>query len=319
MTEANIKDIIVSNRYRKDLGDLTDLKASIESVGFIHPIVVDSQFRLVAGARRLESARQLGMDRVPVRVIDRLSDALHALTAERDENTCRKEMTVSEKMSIGAALEELERPRAKERQRDGGSRGGRSEGSENFTEASKKSTTRDIVGAAIGMSGITYQRAKAVVEAADDESLPPEVRQVAIEAKAKMDRTGKVFPAHDQVQRAKNTERFTSSERAADIASLASQGNRSEQIAAKLGISHGHVKNVASAHKITLPDAAIGKRSRVNVQRVVNETVNTLSGIAVGINLILNEDIASTSEADRREWIEAINEAMKIATPISGI
>lgn len=60
--------------------------------------------------------------------------------------------------------------------------------SENFTEHTK-GDTRDIVGDAIGMSGVTYERAKTVVQRADEGD------PVAVEALAEMDDTGKVSPA----------------------------------------------------------------------------------------------------------------------------
>jgi hypothetical protein len=59
--------------------------------------------------------------------------------------------TLSEKVSLGKALEELERPKAKERLAHGSTAPGRN-ASENFTEASRP-PVREIVGAALGMSG----------------------------------------------------------------------------------------------------------------------------------------------------------------------
>jgi hypothetical protein len=60
---------------------------------------------------------------------------------------------------MGEALEELERPKAKERQKAAGKQHGRGKiASEKFTEAIDTATTREKVGAAVGMSGITYQR-----------------------------------------------------------------------------------------------------------------------------------------------------------------
>jgi ParB family transcriptional regulator, chromosome partitioning protein len=55
----------------------------------LHPILIDGNGRLVAGARRLAGVRSLGWTDVPVRVVRSLSDAANALRAERDENTER--------------------------------------------------------------------------------------------------------------------------------------------------------------------------------------------------------------------------------------
>src|SRR3990172_11412661 len=115
-TEALPLDAIkVENRHRKDLGDLTGLQESMTKLGLLHPVVVTNGSRLVAGQRRLESARALGWTEVPVRHIERLSEAKTLLGAENDENTCRKDMIPSEKVTLGLALEELERPSAAER------------------------------------------------------------------------------------------------------------------------------------------------------------------------------------------------------------
>ena len=64
---------------------------------------------------------------------------------------------------MGLVLETLERPKARDRQRHGQTVPGRN-ASETFTEAFRP--VRDVVGAQVGMSGVTYQRARAVVQAA---------------------------------------------------------------------------------------------------------------------------------------------------------
>lgn len=89
-----------------------------------------------------------------------LDDATGHLIAERDENSCRKDFTKSEAVALGKRLEELERPKAKQRKRAGQNQ--HTEPGDKFTPPSK-GKTRDKVGAAVGMSAVTYERAKAVV------------------------------------------------------------------------------------------------------------------------------------------------------------
>src|SRR5687768_12154610 len=81
-----INEIAIGDRARKDNGDLGKLSESLKNVGMIHPIVCDSQMKLVAGGRRLKAAVLLGWKSVPVRRVDRLDDARNALRAEKDEN-----------------------------------------------------------------------------------------------------------------------------------------------------------------------------------------------------------------------------------------
>jgi ParB family chromosome partitioning protein len=192
-----VGDIHVGERHRKDLGDLASLAKSIRDVGLLHPLVVRQDMQLVAGRRRLEAAKELGWKEVPVRVVEGLGDALAALRAEGDENTCRKDYTPSEAVALGSALEELERTGAKRRQQEGGRSGGKASG--NLPEASK-GDTRDKVAAAVGMSGRTYEKAKAVAEAAGAE---PDKYGRLLEA---MDRTGRVDGVYRRLQTARQAE-----------------------------------------------------------------------------------------------------------------
>jgi hypothetical protein len=63
------------------------LAASIASLGLLHPVVVDGNGRLVAGARRIAAVRALGWRDVPVRVVRDLADAASALRAVRELRT----------------------------------------------------------------------------------------------------------------------------------------------------------------------------------------------------------------------------------------
>jgi hypothetical protein len=52
-------------------------------------------------------------------IVDTLDDATKRLIAERDENTCRKDMTSSELYALGKQIEKLEHPKAVERSKAG--------------------------------------------------------------------------------------------------------------------------------------------------------------------------------------------------------
>lgn len=204
MDGMNIEQIKVGVRYRKDLGSVEDLAASIRQIGLVQPLIVDPAGNLIAGHRRLAACQLIGMDDVPVFVATGLQEGALRIQAERDENTCRKDMTPSELVAIGMALEELERPRARARKTEGRNQYSEPPVLQNSTlpKRSMSHYTREVVGSALGMSGTTYQRAKAIVMAAQDDDVPEEVRMVAQEALAKMDAGGAVSSAYDKVQRA---------------------------------------------------------------------------------------------------------------------
>src|ERR1700682_2704817 len=108
----NIDQIQVGFRYRKDLGDLRSLADSIAEVGLLHPVVVTSEARLIAGQRRLEACRLLGWTDVPVTVVD----LLPAARVEAHENFVRKDLIPSEIVALKRAIEPLERRESRERQ-----------------------------------------------------------------------------------------------------------------------------------------------------------------------------------------------------------
>ncbi len=186
--------ITTRDRIRKDLGDITSLAESIDKTTLLHPLVVDPDFRLIAGERRLAALRRLGWDRAPVIVTDELDTALGRILAERDENTERKALTPEEVVRAGEMLAKLEQPKAKERMSEGGK--GRSR---RVTHASEKGRVDKKVAEALGTSEPTYRRMKKVVEVAGDPDQPEDMRQVAQEALAEMNETGKVLPAYNKV------------------------------------------------------------------------------------------------------------------------
>lgn len=190
MITRRIQSIVVEGRHRTDLGEVDPLAESIRSVGLLHPVVVTEDGRLVAGARRLEACKVLGWDEVPVTVAESWDEASAALIAERDENTCRKQMTASELASLGRSLEDIYRPEAAANttanlpgQTPNGSR-------------EPLGRVREQVGEALGMSGATYQRIKTVADDAADSTLPAERRAAAADALEAMDNGRPVRPAY---------------------------------------------------------------------------------------------------------------------------
>lgn len=189
--------IVVRDRHRTDMGDVQKLADSILAVGLLHPLVLDERHRLIAGERRLAAWQLLHgpNEPVPSHIVKTVDSARLLLIAERDENTCRKEMSPSEYVALGAALEAIEKPKAEERMKAG---------TPPQVAGGSAGEVNKIVAPAVGVSPRTYEKAKAVVAAAEDESLTPEVREVAREAVAEMDRSGKVDGAFKKVEAARN-------------------------------------------------------------------------------------------------------------------
>jgi ParB-like chromosome segregation protein Spo0J len=208
---------------RWDLGDIAKLAASIADVGLLQPVVVLADDTLVAGRRRIEAARQLGWDVIPVRVVRDLTDAAKILRAQRDENTCRKAYLPSEAVALKKALDAIEAPKAKARQTTGQRKGresykrsrktaekseenpknavppklGGTETNGQSNTSSGHSSGRRAAAKETGLAPETIRKAEQVVAAAEAE---PEKFS---DLKEQMDATGKVDPAFKELKKRK--------------------------------------------------------------------------------------------------------------------
>jgi N6-adenosine-specific RNA methylase IME4 len=182
-----ISDIITGQRHRKNFGDVKSLATSIESVGLLHPIVVDAHGVLIAGERRIEAFKLLGRDEIPATTVD-LEDITRGEVAE---NYARKDFAPSEMVAIRRALEPQERQAAAQRMKSG-------KPSENFSGGN----AIDKVAEFTGVSRPTLDKATAVVEAAEAD---PEKFGHLVE---QMDRTGKVTGAYRKVRMANDEARI---------------------------------------------------------------------------------------------------------------
>ncbi|MPV35940.1 ParB N-terminal domain-containing protein [Georgenia subflava] len=111
-----IEDITIGHRFRRDLGDLSGLIASIRDIGLLNPPVIASDGVLLCGARRLAAVRQLGWRQLEVRVQTDVSAGLSAVLAEQHENELRLALAPTEEASLFAELREILGADARHRQ-----------------------------------------------------------------------------------------------------------------------------------------------------------------------------------------------------------
>jgi len=155
---------------------------SMELVGMLHPLVLDTKKKLISGERRLAAAKQLGWKEVPVTIARNLDDALLALKAERDENIQRLDFSPLEAVALADRLMKLEKPAADDRKREGQKSGGRGKKklSADSTESktAREAKTRAARGA--GMSRFTYEHTKEIIDSGDKESIAELTRGIAV-------------------------------------------------------------------------------------------------------------------------------------------
>ena len=155
-----IKDIIITTRQRRDLGDITNLAASMKKFGLLAPVVVNESYHLIAGERRIRAAEFLGWNEIGATMMT-TSTAEDSLLMEISENVDRKSFTREEQVNAGIELERIEELKAN--QRHATSTGGTNpQLRENFPIA-EKGRVRDKVACRFNMSGKQYERDKFVV------------------------------------------------------------------------------------------------------------------------------------------------------------
>lgn len=101
--KVKINQINIGDRMRKDLGDVDSLSASLARVGQLQPVVLDDDYNLIAGGRRIAAAQALQWDEVEAILKGDVNEVL-AREMELEENLRRKDFTWQEEV---LGIEEL--------------------------------------------------------------------------------------------------------------------------------------------------------------------------------------------------------------------
>ena len=107
--QLEVNKVVVRKRVRKNLGDLASLMDSMRRHGLLNPIVVNAKHELIAGHRRLESAKRLGWTTIDVQVLDNDNEA-DLVEMEIEENTQRKNLTTDELAEAYIRLDRIKNP-----------------------------------------------------------------------------------------------------------------------------------------------------------------------------------------------------------------
>lgn len=180
---------------------------SIRENGVLTPIIVDQNDQIISGHRRVEAAKQVGLEIVPVDVREFESDLIRLKLLIHSNR--QRSKTVSQKLREAEELERVERQRAKERQ------GTRTDTSRS-SEQEDRGLTRDKVAEEVGFgSGTTYHRAKTVWDARESDN--PTVAKVAEEQLEELDAEEQsISAAYAEIKDAERRVRDESDEEAED-------------------------------------------------------------------------------------------------------
>lgn len=153
---------------QEDEDEFSELVEKIKSSGRITPLLVSrNNYTVLSGHRRLRAAKLLGYTEINIEFYT--GDEAQELEILLVENFNR-EKTNSQKMKEAELYRVIEEKKAEERKRYAGMQNlGQSSVVEMVPPQNEYGKTRDIVGAKVGMSGKSYDRAKKVVERMDQE------------------------------------------------------------------------------------------------------------------------------------------------------
>lgn len=109
-----ISKVKPGQRVREDYGDIESLANSIKEHGLLHPIVVDADYNLIAGCRRLLACERIGMKEIEAKVLEDISEK-ELRVLELEENIRRKDLTELEKSKNLVELAQIKEQELREK------------------------------------------------------------------------------------------------------------------------------------------------------------------------------------------------------------
>ncbi len=70
LIDIDISQVTVNGHLRQESGDLETLEKSISQIGLLYPIIIDQKNILIAGKRRLEACRNIGLSKISAFKLD---------------------------------------------------------------------------------------------------------------------------------------------------------------------------------------------------------------------------------------------------------
>ena len=206
--DRTVESIIVGNRHRTDLGDLTALAESIARDGLLQPLTVTIDGVLVCGARRLAAIKLLGWRMVSVWVRSGVSGRLGHLLAEQDDNMLHKDLTPVEAAALYRELKTLMAEDASRRQAatqfSAENQPGK-DGAGKFPAPSEPVGRASEQAAAMIPGGASYKTLDKIDylrQVTDDPELPATVRAEAAAELERIDAGAPVHPGFERIRAA---------------------------------------------------------------------------------------------------------------------
>jgi len=168
--------------FRLDVADYGRLEKSIKKNGIKTELHVLPDGTILCGHHRYEIAKKLGIpdEKIPYKIID-LPNEYDRLLYLIDDNLSRRQLNLAQKIRLGTQYEEIEKVKAKQRQKEhGGTAPGKEKDTSGNISQSDTGRARDKVGEKIGVSGKLYDMGKTVMEENPEDFKRAEAGEVSI-------------------------------------------------------------------------------------------------------------------------------------------
>lgn len=276
--------------------EFATFKADIAANGLLEPIWT-CEGMILDGRNRYRACCELGLSPV-FRTYTGSSPVAFVWSLNGE----RRHLTHGQRSAIAVEMLPELQQEAKKRQLTGLRRGATLPVPPNWGERGKRrSEAVDEAARIVGSSGTSVQRAKAIK--VDDPAAFEQVKLGVLnlsraydEMKLKVDKAPRSQPIAIRQEH---------------IRRLAKEGNRSGQIAEALNLSDQQVRRLARLGNIVLPDINLGHVKKVNVRRVIEESVSTLEGVALGLKTVDGGRVECLPD-EAAEWVKSIDASMRI-------
>ena len=322
-----IDSIEVQDRWR-DAGDVTEMAASIDRLGLLHPITVyfikggcpergyKDENILVAGLQRLTACKQLGWTEIECNVVALFDIDIEL--AEIDENLIRQDLTALQRAEQLGRREWIfgQKGLSQETGNIVSTLGGR--GNVGFAKDASEAIgrTKQSINQHLAVVKGVPQKLRDELRGTEAEDNLSELRALAREKNpaiqkraVKKYKTGEVESIRDALKaKRRNRPRH---ERVAEIKHFTEQRYRASQIADEIGTSVDNVRRIAGEEGIILPDAATGREHHIDTARVVRVTVNDLWASAPSLELVFKGGITGISPKEAGELLELMESPLR--------
>jgi hypothetical protein len=133
----------------------------------------------------------------------------------------------------------------------------------------------------------------------------PETRELLKQGKTTVNRE------YNKIRKPTEKPRASKQERIEKIRELSGKGFKADQIAPEVGISEERVRFLARESEIILPDVAIGGVRKIDVNRIIEQTVMVAQSFIVGLDLV-DSRIDEIDSSKTEDWINTISQSITV-------